>query len=143
MSLNEPEVEKLNTMLSTEMSASKTYEQAMQIVEDDIVREQIADCESSHKQRAEKLRECIEELGATPVEEGEVWSTVAEICSERAAKDKDAVSALVVGEDSNLQMYKEVLETADEEVRDLLLDKLLPAQEYTHDALNILKMSMQ
>lgn len=143
--MNESELDKLNDLLANEVSASKTYEQAKQIVEDDVVRDQIADCECSHKLRAEKLKTHIEELGATPIDESAILSSVADACSEISAdaKDKDAVTALEAVEEGSLQKYQEALENADAEVRDLLIEQLMPAQEYTHDAVSILKISLQ
>jgi hypothetical protein len=144
MSINEPHLEKLNDLLSNEMSAFKTYEQAKELVQDDVVREQIEDCELSHKQRAQQLKNCIEDLGAAPLEAVSIWNGLAvPPDGDEGISDKETVTALEAGEDSNLQIYQEALETVDEATREILLQQLLPAQEYTHDALSILKISLQ
>lgn len=141
----EPPVDHLNSLLAGELAASKTYEEARPRISDDLIRDQLAEHENSHRQRAQQLRGCIEAMGAEPVSTSGVWNSFASLLQESIAgmKDKDAVAALQDEEDLGLRMYQEALENASDKVRELLLESLLPAQEYTLDALSILKFSIQ
>lgn len=145
MLTNEPDVDKLNSFLASEMSAFKTYGQAKERILDDVIRDQLEGCELSHRQRIQHLKESIVELGAMPIEEDcPVWNSFSSLLAEnvRGIKDKEAVTVLEEEEELGLKLYQMELENADGHVRELMLDKLLPAQEYTHDAISILKFSI-
>lgn len=145
MLTNEPNIDKLNSFLASEMSAFKTYGQAKERIVDDVIRDQLEGCESSHRQRIQHLKDSIVELGAMPIEaDCPVWNSFANLLADNllGIKDKEAVIALEEEEELGLKLYQMELESADGHVRELMLEKLLPAQEYTHDAISILKFSI-
>ena len=78
----------------------------------------------------------------TPV--NDIWNSFASLLEEGAFKDKDAVQLLEGEEEIGLQTYQDDnAHLGDHDpLRDLLQSTLLPEQSNTHDALNILRLSL-
>ena len=87
------------------------------------------------------LQEAIRALGGEPAESSGPWGTFAKVV-EKGAKvlgDKATVAALEEGEDHGLKDYKGDMNDLDFEARALVMEKLLPQQQQTHDRLSALK----
>jgi uncharacterized protein (TIGR02284 family) len=137
-------VEQLNSFLRGEISSVETYRQALPTVKDARLRAQLLECESSHKQRVETLRQRILALGGQPSEGSGVWGAFSKLVQGGASLigDAAAIQALESGEDHGLADYRRDVDKLDIEVRSFVRAELLPAQEKTHRALSVLKHSL-
>jgi rubrerythrin len=140
----DPQFHKWNEYLLNELTASETYREAAENVKDELVRDQLQQCEASHRNRAQKLECGRQELGIASGVKPQIWHSFASLLAEGAFKDKDAVQLLEGEEEIGLQMYREDNAHLDDHdpLRDLLQSTLLPEQSKTHDALNILRLSL-
>lgn len=136
-------IEKLNRYLQVEVAACETYKQAAERAHDDVVREQLLSCEASHRRRAHMLRTCIEDMGARPIAGQGVWNSFASLLAQELFDDRDAVQKLEVEEELGLKEYNEEIDGGDPQVRELFEQTLIPEQATTHDALSILRLSLQ
>jgi uncharacterized protein (TIGR02284 family) len=137
-------VEQLNSFLRGEISAVETYQMALDKVENiSGVRDQLLVNLKSHQDRVMMLQDAIRQCGGEPVTSSGPWGVFAKAV-EGGAKvfgKKAAISALEEGEDHGLEDYREELDDEDLDVewKTLLRDRLLPAQQATHDRLSYLK----
>jgi len=141
---SDPHFNKWNEYLLTELTALETYKEAARTVQDDLVRDQLQQCESSHRNRAQKLQVGLQELGVDESLRPQMWHSFASLLAEGSFKDKDAVQLLEEEEEVGLQKYQDDqahLEDHDP-LRDLLQNTLLPEQSNTHDSLSILRLSL-
>jgi len=140
----DPKFNKWNEYLASELTASETYRQAGERVQDEIVQEQFRQCENSHRHRAEKLQGGLQDLGVEPGMQPQTWNSFASLLAEGIFKDKDAVQLLDQEEELGLKMYQNDRAQLEEHdpLRHLLNDTLLPEQSTTHDALSILRLSL-
>ena len=133
-------VEQLNSFLRGEMSAVETYQLALEKIDQiSTVRDELLVNLKSHQDRVMILQEQIRVLGGEPATSSGPWGTFAKIV-EKSAKvlgEKAAVAALEEGEDHGLKDYKRDIDDLD--AKRMVADKLLPAQQQTHDRLSALK----
>ena len=138
-------VEQLNSFLRGEISAVETYQLALEKIDHiSTVRDELLVNLKSHQDRVMMLQDAIRMIGGEPATSSGPWGTFAKVV-ERGAKtlgEKAAVAALEEGEDHGLKDYKADLNDLDFEARALVHDKLLPAQQQTHDRLSALKHRM-
>lgn len=142
--ISDPHFNKWNEYLLNELTASQTYKEAADKVQDELVRDQLQQCEISHRNRAQKLESGLQALGIEYGVKPQIWNSFASLLAEGAFKDKDAVQLLEGEEEIGLQTYQDDnAHLADQDpLRDLLQGTLLPEQSNTHDALNILRLSL-
>lgn len=138
-------VEQLNSFLRGEISAVETYQLALEKIDHvSTVRDELLVNLKSHQDRVMMLQDAIRMLGGEPATGSGPWGTFAKVV-ERGAKtlgEKAAIAALEEGEDHGLKDYKADLNDLDFEARELVHDKLLPAQQQTHDRLSAIKHRM-
>jgi hypothetical protein len=141
---SDPQFHKWNEYLLNELTASETYKEAAEKVKDELVRDQLQQCEISHRNRAQKLESGLQDLGIESGVQPQIWNSFASLLAEGAFKDKDAVQLLEGEEEIGLQTYQDDnAHLGDHDpLRDLLQSTLLPEQSNTHDALNILRLSL-
>jgi hypothetical protein len=135
-------VEQLNSFLRGEISAVETYQLALEKIDHiSTLRDELLVNLKSHQDRVMMLQDTIRALGGEPATTSGPWGVFAKVV-ERGAKvlgEKAAVGALEEGEDHGLKDYKADFADLDFETRALVQQKLLPAQQQTHDRLSQLK----
>ncbi|MDD5578535.1 MAG: DUF2383 domain-containing protein [Methylobacter sp.] len=129
-------VETIDKLLKNELSATETYQQAMDKLREDAVlaeSEYITPIYEDHKQAVSTLQDQVRQLGGTPSDGSGAWGVWAEIVQGGANMmgKESALKALQKGEKSGAEDYEEALQEADlpSEVRSLIETKLLPAQQ--------------
>jgi uncharacterized protein (TIGR02284 family) len=133
-------VDKLNGLLKGEISAVKTYRQALEkITEPGIVKE-LECAKTCHSGRVAELTSQVQKAGGEPVEGSGAWGAFAKMMEGGAklAGDKAAIAILEEGEDKGLADYRKLLEDSDPTVM-MTAQALLPKQEGTHQKMRDLK----
>ena len=129
-------IETLDKLLKDELSATETYQQALDILREDA---ELGDSVNlmpiyeAHKEAVSSLQAQIRQLGGAPAEDSGAWGTWAEIVQGGAnlLGKKAALKALQGGEKSGAEDYEEALQETElsSDVRSLIETKLLPAQQ--------------
>lgn len=136
--------EKLSEYLAGELAAWQSYTEAAARVQDDVVRDELEQCGCSHRQRAQKLRTIINDAtGSEPEEEGAVWNSFASVLANGIFNDKEAIQVLEEEEELGLKKYREDQQNHEDSLLQELLSDLVPEQVETHDAVSILRISLQ
>jgi uncharacterized protein (TIGR02284 family) len=125
-------VDQLNSLLRGEISAVETYEQAIRKIDDEHASDATAlrAIAQEHGEAAQALRDEITRLGGEADNSSSAWGTWAKVV-EGTAKlfgDASALKALKEGEEHGLKDYREAIDDVDESARDLITNKLIPAQ---------------
>jgi hypothetical protein len=140
---NDESVDNLNKFLRGELSAVETYDMALDKLRGSASAADLAECQRSHRERADVLAQHIVRLGGRPAESSGVWGGFAKLV-EGGAKlfgEKAAIAALEEGEDHGLKLYRTDLTKLDVATRDVVERVLLPAQVQTHQVVSTLKHS--
>jgi demethoxyubiquinone hydroxylase (CLK1/Coq7/Cat5 family) len=138
----ESTIERLNSFLRGEISAVETYEIALGKIDHiSTVRDELLVNLKSHQDRIMMLQDAILELDGEPATGSGSWGALAATVEKSATLlgEKAAVAALEEGEDHGLADYQQDLEGLGDRERQLVTDRLLPAQQRTHDRLTELK----
>src|SRR5262249_55572990 len=137
-------VKALNSLLRGEIAAIETYRQALSKLITVAGKVQLEQCERSHEDRVNKLRQRIQQLGGTPAEGSGAWGAFAKLVEGGATAlgEKSAISVLGEGEDHGLKEYQSELSKMDPEVRQWVTSELLPEAEQTHRTLSALKHAL-
>ena len=138
-------VDQLNSFLRGELSAVETYRMAIDKLDaNSPARTELQINLTSHEDRVTALREAIRAIGGAPAEGSGVWGGFAKAVEGAAAVlgDKMAIAALEEGEDHGLKDYRKDLDDLAPSDRVLVENRLLPAQQQTHDRLSALKKRM-
>jgi uncharacterized protein (TIGR02284 family) len=129
-------VETLDKLLKNELSATETYQQALDILKEDASlgeSEDLMPISEDHKNAVSSLQAQIRQLGGTPSEDSGAWGTWAKIVLGGANMlGKEAVlKALQEGEKNGAEDYEEALQVTKlpSDIRSLIETKLLPAQQ--------------
>ena len=129
-------IETLNTLLKNELSATETYQQAMEKLQEDVEMgeaEYLMPLYEDHKGAVSSLQEQIRQLGGTPSEDSGAWGTWAEIVqgSANMLGKETGLKALQAGEKSGEEDYVEALQDTElsSDTRSLIETNLLPAQQ--------------
>ena len=127
-------VEKLNNLLSGEYSASETYKQALEKVQDDPKASDLREIQSDHVMAIQLLKDEVRYLGGEPSRESGLWGKWAQsvVGTAKIFGDKSAIKALQEGEEHGKKQYEEMLEPSNEippRVQELIKTTLLPQQE--------------
>lgn len=125
-------VETLNKLLKDELSATETYQQALDNVGPSGSKS-ITPLHEAHKDAVSSLQSLISRLGGTPCEDSGTWGTWAKFVQGGANMlgKKAALMALQGGEKSGAEAYEEALQETElpSDIRSLIETKLLPAQQ--------------
>ena len=126
----------LNKLLEDELSATETYQQALDKFREDIAlgqSEYLQPICEAHKNAVSSLQAKICQLGGAPAEGSGAWGAWAEIVLGGAnlLGKKAVLKALLEGEKSGAKDYEEVLQDAEllPDIRSLIETELLPAQQ--------------
>lgn len=137
-------IDELNHLLRGEISAVETYSHAFDHIAHFSHKNELVECQHSHQERVQRLRQRILQLGGSPAESSGAWGAIASIVERGAAAlgDKLAIRALEEGEGRGLKEYKSALEKLDGDVRALVESELLPEQIKTHQKVSALKSQL-
>lgn len=108
-------IDTLNSLLRGEISASETYQQALDRVGDDPGAEEVRRIHREHREAANTLRQHVHHHGGKPDQGSGMWGTFAKFV-EGTAKlfgDKAALKALKEGEEHGLKSYEDALADGD------------------------------
>jgi len=126
----------INQLLKDELSATETYQQALDKLKEDVSlgeAEALVPIFEDHKAAVSILQTQVRQLGGTPSEDSGAWGTWAKIVLGGAnlLGKESALKALQEGESSGVKGYENVLKDPElsSEVRTLIETKLLPAQK--------------
>ncbi|MDD5320571.1 MAG: DUF2383 domain-containing protein [Methylococcales bacterium] len=129
-------IETLNKFLKDELSATETYQQALDKLGEEAgpsESEDLVPIYEAHKDAVSSLQALISRLGGTPCEDSGAWGTWAKIVLGGANMlgKKASLKALQEGEKSGAEDYEEALQDTElsSDVRSLIETKLLPAQQ--------------
>lgn len=129
-------VKTLDKLLKDELSATETYQQALDKFREDAglgESEYLMPMFEAHKEAASSLQAQIRELGGTPSEGSGAWGSWAKIVQGGAnlLGREAALKVLQEGEKSGAEDYQEALKDSklSAEVRALIEKKQLPAQQ--------------
>lgn len=135
-------IEQLNHFLRGEISAVETYRMALDKLEPaSPARGELEVCMQSHQSRVTLLRDAILAAGGTPVDSSGPWGAFAKVVEggARILGDKAAISALEEGEDHGVKDYRRDLAQLDAQTQSLIMSRLQPEQQQTHDRMSALK----
>jgi outer membrane murein-binding lipoprotein Lpp len=135
-------VEKLNHFLRGEISAVETYRMALaKLDQTSTARAELDACLQSHQSRVVMLREAIRAAGGTPAEGSGPWGMFAKAVEGGAQVlgEKATVAALEEGEDHGVKDYKTDVNDLDASLQSLVMSRLAPEQQRTHDRMSSLK----
>jgi hypothetical protein len=128
-------IETLNKFLKDELSATETYQQALDKLQDHADlggSESLMPLHEAHQEAVSSLQALIQRLGGTPCENSGTWGTWAKIVQGGANMlgTKAALKALQSGEKSGAEDYEKALEDTElpSDIRSLIETSLLPAQ---------------
>jgi hypothetical protein len=135
------DVRQLNSFLRGELSAIETYTQAIEKIENAKIRSELEQCRSSHRKRANLLREYIIRLGGDPAESSGIWGGFAKVVegSASAFGESAALAALEEGEDHGRNDYKRDITDLSPAVQSFVRNDLMTEQQRTHAAMSRLK----
>ncbi|WP_347986492.1 DUF2383 domain-containing protein [Methylomonas sp. AM2-LC] len=137
------QIDTINKLLKDELSATETYQQAIDKLKDDVGlgnAETLMPVFEGHKLAASSLEEEIRTLGGIPAENSGAWGTWAKIVQGgvNLFGKTAALKILQEGEKNGTEDYEKIL--LDHElpaaVRTLIETKLLPAQQSHLNTLN-------
>lgn len=126
-------VDQLNSLLRGEISAVETYKQAIAKVDDEHASDALAlrAIAQEHGEQAQALRDEIRRVAGEPDDSSGAWGAWAKTV-EATAKlfgDASALKALKEGEEHGLKDYEETRDDVDGPARELIVRRLIPAQE--------------
>ena len=129
-------IETLNKFLKDELSATETYQQALDKLQEDAGLGESKDLRpiyEAHKEAVSSLQALISRLGGTPCEDSGAWGTWAKLVQGGAnlLGKETALKSLQGGEKSGAEAYEEALQNTElsSDIRSLIETKLLPAQQ--------------
>jgi hypothetical protein len=129
-------IDTLNKFLKDELSATETYQQAMNKFRDDAgfgESESLLPIHEAHQKAVSSIQALIQRLSGTPCEDSGTWGTWAKIVQGGANMmgTKAALKALQSGEKNGAEDYEKALEDTElhTDIRSLIETSLLPAQQ--------------
>ena len=140
----EQTIDNLNRLLRGELSAVETYDQVLHTKDVAPARPDLAACHQTHRDRVQRLRHAVSELGGEPAADSGAWGAFAKMVEggARTMGIKTAIAALEEGEDIGIKEYESVLDKLDTPWRRLASNELLPEQLHTHGTISALKRRM-
>jgi demethoxyubiquinone hydroxylase (CLK1/Coq7/Cat5 family) len=139
---NEKAVSNLEALCRGELAAVETYNTALASASLGRIRPQLIQCQRSHQNRVHLLGWRIHLLGGTPPESSGAWGVFAKALESAATiiGERAAIATLEEGEDHGLNEYRSRLSELDEDTRDFIQARVLPAQTETHAIARALKL---
>ncbi len=129
-------IETLNKFLKDELSATETYQQALDKLQEDAglgESQDLMPIYEDHKEAVSSLQALIIRLGGTPCEDSGAWGTWAKIVQGGAnlLGKEAALKSLQEGEKSGAEAYEEALQDTELslDIISLIETTLLPAQQ--------------
>lgn len=123
-------VSTLNSLLRGELSATETYQQALEKLGGDPRALNLRQIHVDHREAANTLRQHVHMMGGEPDQDSGAWGTFAKAIEGSAAAfgAGAALSALKQGEEHGRSEYEKVLQDEEmpEECRTLIASRLLP-----------------
>ena len=141
-SVNSKDLDRLNSFLRGEISAVETYRIAIEKLDKgSTARGELETCRVSHLRRVDILRSTILSNGGEPADGSGPWGVLTKAIEGGATVfgDKAAIAALEQGEDHGLADYLADCDKVEGAAHELVMNKLIPAQEETHQTLSALK----
>jgi len=137
------DIAKLNELLRGELAAVETYEQCIERVEDVSLHSKLSNLCLSHRERIDRLRATITQLGGEPDQSSGPWGTMARLIENTAGVfgKRAAVSALIEGEEHGEKQYRET-DDLSPEVRRLVGEELWADQRRTMEMLRLVGDTM-
>ena len=133
-------IEQLNSLLRGEISAVETYRQAIEKIEDEHTSDALAlrAIAQEHGESSQALRDEVRRLGGEADDSSGPWGAWAKVVQSTAKLfgDASALKSLKEGEEHGLKDYREALDDVDTASRELITDRLMPAQERHIQALD-------
>jgi hypothetical protein len=127
-----PNIELLNTFLKDELSATETYQQALDNLKEDTElgqSESLTPIYVEHKEAVSSIQALINRLGGTPAEDSGVWGTWTHIVigGAKFLGKKATLKALQEGEKNGAEGYEKALLDTElpNDIRSLIETKLL------------------
>jgi len=129
-------IELLNKFLKDELSATETYQQALDELKEEVALGKsisLTPIYEEHKDAVSSLQALINQLGGTPVEDSGVWGTWAQIVigGAKLLGNKATLKALQEGEKNGAGDYEKALLDAElsGDIRSLIESKLLVSKQ--------------
>lgn len=129
-------VESLDKLLRDELSATETYQQALNKFREEgesAEAKNLMPIYEDHEEAVSTLQNQIRNMGANPSESSGAWGSWAQVVQGGAnlMGKQAALKALQEGEKSGIEDYQEALQDPElpSDVRSLIENQLLPAQE--------------
>jgi uncharacterized protein (TIGR02284 family) len=124
-------IKAVNALLRGELSATETYQQALQKIGKAPAAEHLWRVHHEHREAANTLRQEVHRLGGKPDQGSGAWGAWAKLV-EGAAKllgETVALKALKEGEEHGLKSYEAALadETLPDDIKTLIRSSLLPS----------------
>jgi demethoxyubiquinone hydroxylase (CLK1/Coq7/Cat5 family) len=137
-------VDRLNQLLRSELSAVETYRLALEKINDANIRATLEDNRRLHALRCDLLKNRILAIGGKPDHTSGLWGAFAKLMQAGAKLlgTKTAIAALEEGEDRGLREYRESVLRLDAETRQFVESQLIAGQESTHRAVSGLKHTL-
>jgi hypothetical protein len=135
-------IDQLNSFLRGELSAVESYRMALdKLDKTSTARTELLANLASHEERVAALRDAIRAAGGEPSPGSGAWGAFVKVVESTAnvLGDKVAIAALEEGEDHGLRDYRSDVNDLDPQCQTLVANRLLPAQQQTHDRLSSLK----
>ncbi len=141
--VSRPDIERVNSLLKMELSAAETYQRALSKLPHSNHRAILQDCADSHEGRARLLAEEVRRLGGIPAQGSGVWGVFAKLVTGGAAVlgERAAISVLEEGEDLEQNSCKRELDGVGPATRELIMERIVPEQNRTHQVMSALKRS--
>ncbi len=134
--------DQLNILLCDELSAIMSYDAALQRMASPAHLE-LGENRESHKRRSILLADAITAHGRISDTGLSVWGVFGrtDAPADRLIDRREAIDALLAGEDRMLADYQAAQRLVDSAHRQLLITDLMPDQELTHGRIKLLWMS--
>lgn len=144
MPMTNKSVDQLNSFLRGEISAVETYKQALDKLKTSSNAPMLEQWKRSHESRVALLRDQITKLGGKPADSSGPWGSFTKLVEGGAAAlgEKAAVAALEEGEDHGLRDYRSDVAKLEGEAKSLVMQKIIPEQQKTHDGVSMLKKQL-
>ncbi len=133
----ETDIKQLNSFLRGELSATETYQQCIDTIDDPVIRSQLKLLMESHRNRAMVLDGRITALGGRPNQSSGVWGSLVRALEGSATflGVTAALSLLEEGEDHGRETYEKNFPRLSGEQQAFIRDVIYPEQLKTLDIL--------
>jgi bacterioferritin (cytochrome b1) len=140
----QPSINRLNSLLRTELAAVDNYRLALDSVKQPLRHTLLEECLHSHERRADLLRDRIRELGGNPSSSGGPWGVLTQVIegTAREISESAALGALEEFEYHDVGAYRRKLKKLDPDSRTFVERELLDAQDRTYQTVRSMKRAV-